>query len=479
MQGCANNSPTPHSLVYNLSEVIYVLKGTKIGLVMVILLLVLCSCGTKETYVEETVEFDPQEPVTICFDIDGNFDDRHYSVNDFHEFEFTGAEARESAITKLLQEIEDQGGPENVTYEFVEWRGEGRDGALTRLRAELMAGAGPDVFVICQQQYSTRNLFKFVEKKMEENMFLPLDGYVEKSQFMDIDRMNQAVLSGGKNSKGRQMVIPLRYTFPVAVLPASKAELDLSQDYSLYDMLAGTDPALTSALASWRDEEGVLVNFSSAFGNKADYSNETLALSQEEFRELIHQLLEFNKGVNENQIGEMIKGVSLTDLWDFRLLISSEKWGKKPVTIIPLYNLQGGVTAKICDYAAVNRNTKNPAGAFRVVDYISSESAIQSSDFHMYMNSHGLPIYDELMQETSMLPYDKKDKAKENIYFDQTDWQAMVLARNKLDSADFPTELDLEIDWLLGDIRNASDDSQKDKLIDECYTKMRMLLGES
>lgn len=455
------------------------LNETRIGFLMLILLLLLCSCGTKKTHIEETVEFDPKEPVTICFDLDGYFDERHYSVNKNHEFEFSGGKARESAITKLLQEMKEQGGPENVTFEVIEWRGESREGALTRLRAELMAGAGPDVFVISQQKNTNSNLFKFVEKKMEETIFLPLDGYMEKSQFMDIDRMNQAVLSGGKNSEGFQMLIPLRYTFPAAILPASEIELDPSQKYSLYDMLSGADPALTSALASFRDPEGILINYSSAFGSKADYSDEKLSLSQEEFRELINQLTEFNQGVNEDEFGKLIKGVSLTDLWDFRLLITAERWGKQPVTIIPLYNLQGGVTAQICDYAAINRNAKNPAGAFWVVDYISGESQILSSDFHMYMNSHGLPIYDELMQETTMLPYRKNGEPDDNIYFDQSDWEAVELARRNIDGADFPTELDLQIDWLLGDISYATDVSQKDKLIDDCYKKLQMLLGES
>ena len=296
--------------------------------------------------------------------------------------------------------------------------------------------------------------------------------------------MNQTILNGGKNSSGQQMLIPLRYTFPTTVLPASKVQVDLSQTYTLNDMMQGTDLALTSALAGWRNEEGILSDYSSALGKKADYKKESLSFSQEEFHEFIEGLLVFNDKVNDEKLGDIVKGVARTDLWDFRLILSDQKWGSQPVTIVPLYNRQGGLTAKIMDYDAVNRNTNNPAGAFWIVDFISGEKQMQTTDFHMYLNSQGLPIYDELMQEETMLPYRKDVSTREKdplkyIFFKEDDWQAVTAAKNAITSVDFPTEIDLEIDLLLNKIHYSTDKTQTGVMIDNCYKKITMLLGES
>lgn len=154
------------------------------------------------------------------------------------------------------------------------------------------------------------------------------------------------------------------------------------------------------------------------------------------------------------------------------------------MTIVPLYNRQGGLTAKIMDYAAVNRNTNNPAGAFWIVDFISGEKQMQTTDFHMYLNSQGLPIYDELMQEETMLPYRKDVSTREKdplkyIFFKEDDWQAVTAAKNAITSVDFPTEIDLEIDLLLNKIHYSTDKTQTGVMIDNCYKKITMLLGES
>lgn len=438
----------------------------------------LWGCGAKEPVVE-VAEFDPQEPVTICFDLDGDGNERHFTVDEASgQTKFTGANARKSAVEQLLREMKENGGPENVNYEFIEGRGEDREGALTRLRTEIMGGGGPDVFVICQQGFGN-DLFKFVEKKMEEKIFLPLDGYMEQAQFMDPVGMNQAVLSGCRNSKGQQMVIPLRYNFPATMFPAEETELDLSQAHSLADMLDGSDPALTDVLASWWNPDpewgGFYWGVSEVLGKRADYAKEKLLLSQEEFREAVKQLCEFAQGAEEGS------GLSMSWIWKFRPLDKNISWRKDPVVIVPLYNVQGGVTATISNFAAVNRNAQNPAGAFWVVDYISGEEQFQSSDIHMYMNSYSLPIYDGLMKESTMLPYykDNGERDKSNfIYFDDQDWQAVDAARAQITSAEFPTELDMEIEMLLSNVCDAEGD-QRDKLIDECYRKLEMLIGEA
>lgn len=459
------------------------LKKISAGLMAIVLSLTVCSCANDETQVKKTAEFDPGEPVTICFDLDGSLDGRHYSMGESFELKFTGTKARESAVKKILEDIKAQGGPANVSVEFIEGQGEEREGALTRLRAELMAGEGPDVFLISHKQYTNSNLFKFVEKKMEDNIFLPLDGYMEQAEFMDKSRMHPAVLNAGKNTKGQQVLIPLRYIFPTAIFPAADVELGLSQSYALGDMIDGSNPALTAALASWRGEESILANLSSAFGRKADYKKESLTFTQEEFRDVIHQLLDFYEKLDKDYFGDLQNGVAQADLWHYQLAISHKKWKNQPVTFIPFFNRQGGFTAKICDFIAVNGNSKNPAGAFWVVDYISGEQQFQSSDLHMYLNSHGHPIYDELMQEATMLPYRKDSGAQTDIgdyiYFENRDWQAFTSARDQIDSADFPSELDVELDMLFYKLEEAGDSSEQDKIIDDCYKNMMMLIGES
>ena len=110
------------------------LKKIVCGLLITAFLFAMYSCDNREMQVRETVKFNPEEPVTICFDLDGSIDGRHYSMNESYEFKFTGAKIREVAINKLIQDIKAQGGPENVTVEIIEGQGEEREGALTRDR---------------------------------------------------------------------------------------------------------------------------------------------------------------------------------------------------------------------------------------------------------------------------------------------------------------------------------------------------------
>ena len=200
---------------------------------LLLALLLLPACSARRADIPKPKAFDPEEPLTICFDLDGGTTDpRHYEID---------------RITPLYT----GGGPRDVQVEFIEGYGSLRDGQLTHMRSELMAGKGPDLFVICQSAYS--NLFLFPEKKMEDGLFLCLDGYMDGAQFMEPDKMLTKVFDAGMASDGRRFLLPMTYSLEAAVLPSSQLDIDTEQELTFSSLL---DPngGLGGVLWLWRDD---------------------------------------------------------------------------------------------------------------------------------------------------------------------------------------------------------------------------------
>ena len=199
----------------------------KLALFMSLLaLLGLAACSRPGKEAPKPEDLDPKEPLTICFDLDASFDPRHFDF-DSGQAKYTGAKLRQEAVDGFLEELAAVGGPQNVQVEFLEGLGSDREGQLTRLRAELMAGEGPDLFVL--RQNGASDLFLFPEKKMEDGLFLCLDGYMEGARFMEPDKMLTPVFDAGKSSEGRRFLLPVTYDIDAALMRSSYLHTDPGQ----------------------------------------------------------------------------------------------------------------------------------------------------------------------------------------------------------------------------------------------------------
>lgn len=452
----------------------------KLALFMSLLaLLGLAACSRPGKEAPKPEELDPKEPLTICFDLDPSFDPRHFDF-DSGQAKYTGAKLRQEAVDGFLEELAAVGGPRNVQVEFLEDLGSDREGQLTRLRAELMAGEGPDLFVL--RQNGASDLFLFPEKKMEDGLFLCLDGYMERARFMEPDKMLTPVFDAGKSSEGRRFLLPVTYDIDAALMRSSYLHTDPEQKLTLSDLLDPEGP-LGSTLSLWHNKEfdECFTGIYPALGQLADYKAESLNFSKEELEEFFSELLEYERRVHSGEIASP-SGVFTGDIAHANADLASRQWAMEPVTMVPLYDKDGGVTARVDVFAGVNANAKNPAGAFFAADLLLDREYMQDSDIHMYLWSNALPVYTDLFGPDTTAPYIREAFSGGGDLRDGLQgscWEAFGELLEEITGAEFPTRLDTEISRGYYAYFSAESDAARQKAVSDAYTTMSMLLGES
>ena len=236
-----------------------------------------------------------------------------------------------------------------------------------------MAGKGPDVFV-CLSGFGAHyfendtgfcfeeSLFRFPQQAMERNMFLPLDDYIEKAQFMEWDKLTPIVMEAGKNEHG-QLLLPMTYTMPLGYYRSADVEYRL-EDTSLTwdDMLSGGPETLLQAANISESHQ------SAALAPIADYEKDQLALTEEELLEYVTSRMDARGRLGEMDLPECSNGLLHPNNW-----FDEENGASDELTLVPVFSRSGGYYAVITSFAGINVNTKRPDDAFFVVDYIMSK----------------------------------------------------------------------------------------------------------
>ena len=314
--------------------------------------------------------------------------------------------------------------------------------AVSRLRVEILAGGGPDVFIMryIQTDFSGMGynldsgdiLFKSPQKVMESGLFLPLDEYIENNtQFTEWEKFPKAIMDAGRNYEGQQ-IIPVTYTFPVLITP--QEVFDYTQDQTLCwsDLLTDPEIALFAAdLINCRSDysEDSSGNFGVSYpdylefslGKIADYEKEELLFTEEEFLQHIKEILALSPQDVHTDAEESLIGVNIRSL-------------TQPVTMLPMYSDDGGISARIESYAVVNRNTRRPEEAFAVIDTLLSTEAQQSykiySEYLCDRYNGGLPMNEGLY----------KVGTAEKIYQKEENYRALCALREQITCAYFDGE---------------------------------------
>ena len=290
------------------------------------------------------------------------------------------------AFEELLKEIEAQGGPAGVEVEYLPQSGVERKNAVTHLRAEIMAGAGPDLFMISSTEGRDGEfLFPFPEKSAINGLFMPLDRYIESAKFAMWDSFNETVMAVGRTERGR-MLAPLSYTFPITCFPRLEASHSCSKELTWDHMLEDEGGILraSAALEAGSDKNMIRAldspDFSAILGKTADYKAEELLFTEEELVEYTHKQLELDGCGPEEFSGLPLYFHTRAYPWFYG---DGETQGHvrpyipkgDPLTVVPRYNKDGGVTATVLHYACINARSRRGQDAFFVLDYILSRDA--------------------------------------------------------------------------------------------------------
>ena len=413
--------------------------------------------------------------------------------------------------------------PKDIVIEYLPTEGIERENALTRLRTEVMAGEGPDLFLIyCNEKdplLAEEAIFTMPEKAMELSIFMTLDDYMENNtHFAEWDKMNQTVLAAGRTKEGQQ-VIPLCYRIPASVYRKSEAEHTPSKEITWMDMLESEDEVL-SASTVWLDNttevkdgkpfmmlQTPMTEF--MLGSVADYHEEELLFTEEELKQRLAEILDLAERYTEGEFEDApvhyntYLGYAFSDEYSVRDLegkvcvgTNGIEWNE-PHTLVPLYSDDGGVTAEISAYAAINRNAKNPDHAFLVLDYLSSYEAQRSERIYvdcLYKKFGGtymygtyeveignIPMYDTLMSEEERVYFwaPNTDLSMQGWYLPDESFAAFCAVRDQITHVRFRNAIDLELTQIYRDYHDAIRfGGAPDEVVATGYRRMQQMLRE-
>lgn len=259
-----------------------------------------------------------------------------------------------------------------------------REATLQRIRTEIMTGEGPDVFIACTEgtlgeSLASSRLFPFVEKSIEEGIFLPLDSYMEQFQMVSQEELVQTVLAGGQNSQGQQVLVPLCFSIPSLIWEGEAVDAGVFAGTSWADALAGRDPLLAEQLRwVWPTytfaPESLRKNYHDTglaylYPGLLDQVDKKIGMAEEELTSLLYDSLTALRQL----LGQEPESLSWA-VFPSRMLDTAHFPNPQTndLTIVPLRNQQGGATAVVSLYCGINANTQRPEDAAFVVEYLLS-----------------------------------------------------------------------------------------------------------
>ena len=379
------------------------------------------------------------------------------------------------------------------TIEEEEAQAKKRTAVEKRIQSEIMDGGGPDVFIMSYIVYSgklgakideTGCVFNYPQKAMEYGYFLPLDELIENNTVLtEWDKLTQPVLEAGRNWEGQQ-IIPLSYTLPLLCYPKAVWEHVPDKEYTWNDML--TNPAFLPYLLDLANCGSSLTYIdvdstrktefwpSSDYlkyimGEFADFENEELGFTEEELLKCISDIqalekIDYYEEVADAQ--ELYVGPMLSEIDQ-----------NKAMTYLPIYNIDGGVTAHIEKYAAINRNTEKAEEAFKVIDLLMSKEVQRFGNiYHEFVYSFDtVPMHEDLFQESEPI-------GGYSYYLKEENYEAFCKVRRQITCANFESEGTNMLSDLMGQCISEGylefEEKTLEQAVHETYEEMQRRLRE-
>lgn len=344
---------------------------------------------------------------------------------------------------------------------------------ITELRTEIMSGGGPDVFLFSTNR--SQRLFEDPKKTMHSDTFLPLDDYISDAKYMKPEEWNQTILESGRTEEG-QVVLPVQYTFYAFAFQSSCLKNPGEIPSTLEEILACEDPLIGEYMNYFPNS----IMFYS-FGELADYQEEKLFCSEEDLQkrveELIAHKLKWPLKWSQNTGAEGIVAYGEVDGTFFSNI---DRFSGEEETVFAFPNDQGGVTACVKTYAAINRNTELPEQAFAALDFLLSNEVIRGEGFSVgeekwagrtnvfYSGIDGLSVNQTLIQ---------------GVCRSQTAKDVLQKMNSQITAVRYPSTLDSEIEQMYQEADSNAygphpDEATRNELVSRAYERMEMQLSE-
>ena len=454
-------------------------KLTIVTILVLILLLVLTGCGARE-----------KAPLRICVDMAyANYEDQNIT--------------RDKILYDFEYELREFDGLENFVFEYIPGYGAERETALDRIRTELMSGGGPDVFIVncigaTNSVHQEDALFLMPEKAMEIGLFLPLDDLMENNtQHAEWDKMTQSVLAAGRN-EGGQLLIPMTYTVPLIMYLKEDMPHTPSKEMTWQAMLADETLRDVAAMQGdgmsdpWQEDGewywGIDTPVHYMLGDLADFKNEKLLFTEEELQAYMDQIFALQQQVKDDGFAlytrekwyEGYLGVGINCcIWNSEFFTHGMQ-DTDTFSLVPFYSDDGGATAMVLNYMAINANTRRPEDAFKVIDRLMSFNMQQKKSFYLddlYQALGAMPMYEDLMQKA--YPIDRSSGTHIGTFYSDENYETVCALRDSIARARFAGELDMMLFNLMLEcdaaFRSGEDYTQ---IVSNTYTAMKQIVAE-
>nr|WP_317428325.1 extracellular solute-binding protein [uncultured Blautia sp.] len=340
----------------------------------------------------------------------------------------------------------------------------------SNIRTELMSGEGPDVFLLSTgaERESMPVLFPNPEKLMYTDTFLPLDDFLETAEYARPEKFNQKILEAGKTEKG-QMILPITYTYRKFAF--RKTDLEGLQEIPLSweELRTCENPVLQEAVFYYTNRMYPL------FGELADYKEGKLLFTEKELQTMLEEVCAYTEWneYRENRPEDL----SIQGLFDFYPNLAASQDEK---ILVGIPNKNGGITAEIGTYIAVNRNTKIPDEAFSFLDLLFRDEILFGPGIEVGTKWGG-NMFQRWFSDKDHLILNQ-ELAKRYPDLSEADLTALEKLDNQINAVSFYSDLEKELAdlyWPYFQSYHAKEEETKRlEMVSKAYETMKMKILE-
>lgn len=248
------------------------------------------------------------------------------------------------------------------------------DSWSANIKVQILSGGGPDAFILRTyvsegygSETSSRQNFLFPElaRSMRSTVFLPLDDVMDESEYFHPEDHVQVVINAGKTSEG-QIILPLLYGIPGYIMSSDLVGEDAAQIHTWEDYKATQNPFLLYVLP-WMAENW----FCGLYPDVIDYDTEQVVITEEALAARMKEVDDLYDLRSENP-NASDRGILSEGGYTGSMALKTMNENKNAM-LVPGYDANGGLTARITAFCAINRNTKHAEECWKLIELLYSD----------------------------------------------------------------------------------------------------------